>query len=164
MRRLVVVLALALLALVRPSPAWAHASLLSMDPASGSAVEVRPDAVRLRFSEPVDRPASVVVTGPTGQRVSLGEAGVLGDRVSERLRAVDTGAGEYAVSYQVLSVDGHVVTGTAHFTVAGDGAAGTVDTGPSPARPSVLLTASALVLLLVLASAGVSRLARDARA
>src|SRR4051794_5289274 len=100
MRLLGVLVALCVLVLALPAPAWAHATLVSADPAAGSTVGARPDTVTLHFSEPVAPPADVVVTGPTGQRVSVGRTVVFGDRVTERLLDEDTGSGEYTIAYQ----------------------------------------------------------------
>jgi len=119
MRRLAAAAAVVALVVGVAGPAWAHATLLSVDPRSGSTVDVRPQAVTLRFSESVDPPAAVAVTGPSGQQVGVGAPAVLGERVSQRLLSADTGPGEYVVRYQVLSSDGHVVTGTTDFTVSG---------------------------------------------
>lgn len=149
---------------VLPDPAQAHASLVSTDPAAGSTVSSLPRAVTLRFSEPVRAPATIVVTGPSGQRVSVGDAAVLGERVTERLVGTDAGPGAYTIGYQVLSGDGHVVNGTKEFTVAGGGASRSPAATASPARPSVLLSALALTGLVMLALAGVGRLSRGLRA
>jgi methionine-rich copper-binding protein CopC len=158
MRRVGVVVALCLLAMAAAAPAWAHASLVSTDPPAGGEVGARPDAVTLRFSEAVDPPVDVVVTGPTGQRVSVGRTAVFGDRVTQRLLASQTGRGDYTISYQVLSSDGHVVNGTTHFTVSG-GDAGPADTAGGGARPSVVVVGLAFLLLLVLGLTGVARVA-----
>lgn len=151
--------ALCLLVLAVPAPAWAHATLVSADPAAGSTVGARPDAVTLRFSEPVAPPVDVVVTGPTGQRVSVGRTSVFGDRVTERLLDEDTGSGEYSIAYQVLSDDGHVVNGSTSFTVSGhEGGPLTAQTGGG-ARPSVLVAGLAFLLLLMVAVTGAARVA-----
>jgi methionine-rich copper-binding protein CopC len=159
MSRLGVVVAMCLLALSVPAPAWAHASLVSTDPTAGGEVGARPDAVTLRFSEAVDPPVDVVVTGPTGQRVSVGRTAVFGDRVTQRLLASPTGSGDYTISYQVLSSDGHVVNGTAHFTVSGGGGPSSADAASGGARPSVVVLGLAFLLLLVLGLTGAARVA-----
>jgi hypothetical protein len=78
--------------------------------------------------------------------------------VTQRLLASQTGRGDYTISYQVLSSDGHVVNGTTHFTVSG-GDAGPADTAGGGARPSVVVVGLAFLLLLVLGLTGVARVA-----
>jgi methionine-rich copper-binding protein CopC len=164
MRRLLVAALVLAASWALPVAASAHATLLSVDPHDGSTVSRRPDAVTLRFSEPVQPPVGVVVVGPGGQRVSHGASTTLGDRVTQRLVASATGAGEYTIRYQVLSTDGHVVTGTTDFTVSAHSAgSGAHLARPSAARPSVLVTALVMLLLLMLALAGLARLVGSPR-
>ena len=158
MSRLGVLLGLCVLVLSVPASASAHASLVATDPPAGARVASRPDAVTLRFSEAVDPPVDVVVTGPTGQRVSAGRTAVFGERVTQRLLPTATGSGDYTVSYQVLSSDGHVVNGTTHFTVSGGGT-GSPTGASGGARPSVVVVGLAFMLLLVLGLTGVARVA-----
>jgi methionine-rich copper-binding protein CopC len=159
MRLVGVLLTLCLLVLALPAPAWAHATLVSADPAAGSTVAARPAAVTLHFSEPVAPPVDVVVTGPTGQRVSVGRTTVFGDRVTERLLDEDTGSGEYSIAYQVLSDDGHVVNGSTSFTVSGHDGGPLTAQAAGGARPSVLVAGLAFLLLLMVAVTGAARVA-----
>jgi len=163
MRRLVAAVLLVVgmavsLAVAVQVPASAHATLISIDPAAGSTVSVRPAAVTLRFSEPVQPPVAVRVVGPAGELVSDGASAVLGDRVAQRLVSADTGPGEYTVRYQVLSSDGHVVTGTSKFEVASRPAGTAPVVHHTVVRPGVVVLALLLLLLLMLALAGVGRL------
>ena len=77
MRRLLAAALVFALSWAVPVAASAHATLLSVDPHDGSTVSRRPDAVTLRFSEPVQPPVGVVVVGPGGQRVSHGASTTL---------------------------------------------------------------------------------------
>ena len=54
MRRLVVVLAIAAVALIVPGSALAHVTLISSEPITQSRVDTPPTEVRLRFSQPGD--------------------------------------------------------------------------------------------------------------
>ncbi|HWU18640.1 MAG TPA: copper resistance protein CopC [Devosia sp.] len=55
-----------LLALIAPvSAAWAHAQLLSTDPAANAVLESAPQAVRLHFNEPVS-PLAISLIGSDG--------------------------------------------------------------------------------------------------
>src|SRR3954454_900461 len=108
-----------LLALGAPAgPAGAHADLLRTDPPTGTVVGSLPAAVTLIFSEQV-RPvaAQIQVIAPDGGRAD-------GARVSERATATvrvplraGGPTGTYALSYRVVSDDGHPVIGVMTFSV-----------------------------------------------
>ena len=57
-RRLAVIILLLLTLFGAPSSAFAHADLQQAEPAAGAAVPAPPAALRLRFSEPLDRSAT----------------------------------------------------------------------------------------------------------
>lgn len=111
-------------------PAAAHISLLSSDPAAGERLDVMPTQVRLEFSEPVSAPAYVLVTGPDGAR-NVDDVRIDGATVTAVLDAGSDGSdGAHAVSFRVVSRDGHPVSGRLDFVV---GEAGTVpDPAPDP--------------------------------
>ncbi|MFO1057657.1 MAG: copper resistance protein CopC [Dongiaceae bacterium] len=127
MLRLLGAILLALAMLLDGRPATAHAVLLEMSPADGSAVPRSPDAVVLRFNEPV-APVFVRVLDERG--ASLGRP----DDVSSSDTEVRIGLprplppGTYFVSYRVVSLDSHPVGATLSFTVGDRPAA-----GPAPA-------------------------------
>ena len=110
---------LAALALA-PAPALAHASLVSSTPASGARLDSLPEQVRLEFSEEVLAPAYVVITGPDGESVTVGEPTVRGTVVTQATASGPDGG--YTLAYRAVSKDGHVVTGQIGFAV-GDAAA-----------------------------------------
>ncbi|CAM3505822.1 copper resistance CopC family protein [Stackebrandtia soli] len=114
---LVVTLAAAFAVLFGPAPAWAHAQLLSSDPADGAALDDAPDTITLTFSEELD-PAStqLAVVIPGGDTLILDPAIFDGDEVTQAVTLPV--AGEYTVSYRLVSVDGHPVEGTLQFSVA----------------------------------------------
>ena len=115
-RRLPAVVALALVVLVgSAAPAAAHASLESTDPAAGAVLDGSPDAISLRFSEPVEVQAGAVrVFDGRGERVDDGA--VERDGTTVRL-PVDLDDGGYVVTYRVVSVDGHPISGGFTFRV-----------------------------------------------
>lgn len=129
MTRVLRVLApLALLAAVGlpAAPAWAHAALVSSDPADGRRLPALPGTATLTFNEEISPPSYVVVTAPDGSRANRGEPRVDGSTV-----AVDLARGQegtYALAFRVISADGHPVTGRLTFVV-GDGPLDT--TGPT---------------------------------
>lgn len=101
--------------------ALAHDVLLNTDPADGAKVSAGPQEVRLSFNEPV-RPGydTVTVVGP-GQTYWTDTAPqIAGSSVIEPLRELGP-AGDYIVSYRVLSDDGHPVEGRFTFTLTKPG-------------------------------------------
>ncbi|MBR7742908.1 copper resistance protein CopC [Phycicoccus sp. BSK3Z-2] len=120
----VVVVAAVILALVasflpalaapRPAALPAHAQLLGSSPQDGASVDTA-DEVVLSFNEEVGEDfLQVVVEGPDGDEAD-GAARVDGRDVVQPL-AADLPAGEHTVTYRVVSVDGHPVSGSVTFT------------------------------------------------
>ncbi len=144
-------------ALTGAAPAQAHAELVSSSPLDGAMLTALPSTVELTFSEPVGRPADIVVLGPDGNPLSAGDVVTLDRVVSVTLGA--TGAavdGAYTVSYQVTSADGHLITGTTAFMVHADGSSPIPAAGPSASGSVSTTDADPLVvgaLVLGLAAA-----------
>jgi copper transport protein len=125
-----VVLGLALALVADPfgaAPAGAHATLQDTSPADDALVDAVPDAVLLRFDEPVSAATGAVqVISPDGDRVD----GTVDDADGGRglSIAVDSGAqGTYTVAYRVVSDDGHTITGSFVFHVGRRTGAATID-------------------------------------
>lgn len=111
-----VVLGLALVG-ASASPAAAHATLTSVDPADGARLDESPEVVRLTFSERVSADlGGVRVLDADGTQVQEGAARVDGSTVEVDLRA-DLPDGTYVISYRVISADGHPVRGGSVFAV-----------------------------------------------
>ena len=119
-RILGVLAAVALTLLASGGPAAAHAELASSDPGKGSTVTSLPDQVELRFTEVVGGPASVSVTGPSGE-LAVGEPEVSDDVLTQRVDAEDLSPGRYTIGYQVTSADGHSIGGSVRFRVGSAG-------------------------------------------
>ena len=106
--------------------AAAHSVLISVDPEDGSQLDAAPEQIVLTFNEEVNQNfASVAVTaGDDRTNRVTGEPMVDGETVTARVD--DLAPGAYTVGYRVTSADGHVVSGSSVFTVAGaeGGAAG----------------------------------------
>lgn len=106
--------------------ATAHSVLISVDPEDGSQLDTAPEQIVLTFNEEVNRNfASVAVTaGDDRTNRVTGEPMIDGETVTARVD--DLAPGAYTVGYRVTSADGHVVSGSSVFTVAGaeGGAAG----------------------------------------
>jgi copper resistance protein C len=183
---LLVVLTTTALSVIATAPvATAHAELESTTPKQGSTVQRVPQQVTLTFSEPIRTPAFVEVTGPGSTNVASGDVQVRDEVLTQQLG--DTaGGGAYSLSYRVTSADGHPISGTVRFTVAGgaggaagdneqstpaptsdstEGAGGTGqnNTPAAPAEESGGLGTTALVLLLGALVVGIAGLAIGTR-
>jgi len=110
------VLGLALVA----APAAAHNELIASNPADRAVLDTAPTDVVLEFDQPVQTEFGLVaVLDATGVHHERGEPQAVGSIVTQALGAL--GAGAYEISYRVGSADGHPITGTLIFTVAGTG-------------------------------------------
>ena len=100
------------------SPAFAHAHLMSEQPADGATVTAAPSVLTLTFSEGVAlKFTGITLAGPSGP-VTPGAATLdaAGTTLSLPLDA-PLPAGSYSVAWHALSTDGHKTTGTYAFTV-----------------------------------------------
>ncbi|RKN51239.1 copper resistance protein CopC [Micromonospora endolithica] len=109
---------LAVLAVLLPAaPAWAHNALRESTPSRDARVPSAPRQVELVFAERLDPQfTTIAVTGPGDAAVTAGAPAVSGTRATQPVNP-DLPAGEYTVSYRVVSVDGHPVQGSFAFTV-----------------------------------------------
>lgn len=99
------------------SPADAHTGLIGSDPEADQTIGKLPSQVRLTFSEDLQTPSYIVVTDPSGDQIASGAAEVAGPVASAPLDGTEPGV--YTVAYRVVSADGHPVSGTFDFTLAG---------------------------------------------
>ncbi|GGA55171.1 copper resistance protein CopC [Pseudoclavibacter endophyticus] len=122
--RLAITLAAALLAAViaafttlGASPASAHSQLVSSSPASDDSLDTPPSEVSLTFNEDlIDYGGAIEVVDADETDWSDGELTFTGPTVTVGLSA-DMPAGSYEVHWQVVSADGHPVSGVIPFTV-----------------------------------------------
>jgi copper transport protein len=130
MARLLAGLAALLSALCIASAAWAHATLLSSEPADGSVLTLPPKMVQLNFNESVA--PSVIGVIDAGGKARDVAARAVGQAVLIVLPD-DLPTGTQIVSYRVVSQDGHPVAGSMVFSIgAVTGAAPPAKTGPLP--------------------------------
>ena len=117
-RVLLVLLGAVALVLALATPAAAHASLESTDPAGDAVLDEPTSAVELRFTEPVDAGlGGIKVFGPSGDRVDDGGLDTAEGGAVLRA-AVDAEArGTYTVAWSVTSEDGHLIAGSFLFSV-----------------------------------------------
>lgn len=94
--------------------ALAHATLVSSDPSDGAVMQTAPSHLVLTFNEPVS-PLVLRLIDATGAAVTLGY------RLEDTSVVVDQpgtiGGGSHALSWRVISSDGHPVGGTVLFSI-----------------------------------------------
>jgi methionine-rich copper-binding protein CopC len=116
MRRSTVVGVIPLLLLLVTGDATAHALLDRAEPRVGNTVAAAPREVKLWFTQKLEAAFSTItVTNASGQRVDTGKTRVSGDQMTISLRLI--GAGQYNVTWRVLSVDTHTTDGNFSFQV-----------------------------------------------
>ncbi|MDQ1128907.1 copper resistance CopC family protein [Microbacterium sp. SORGH_AS_0888] len=101
-------------------PASAHDTLISTDPAAGSTVQALPAQVTLAFNAVVlDEPGGTIVQvqDAAGTSLTAGDPVVSQNTVTQPLSG--TASGEVTVTWRVVSSDGHPVSDSFSFTVAG---------------------------------------------
>lgn len=125
-------------AVVLAPVAVAHSVLVSIDPEDGSELDTPPDEIVLTFNEEINQSfASVAVTAGENRATRVvGDPSVAGETVTVDVDELEPGP--YTVGYRVTSSDGHVVSGSSVFTVAGgaEGAAGAEAGAQSGSQPA----------------------------
>jgi methionine-rich copper-binding protein CopC len=109
----------AILALLLPVGAHAHAMLLRSDPPNGAHLKTSPPKIVLEFTEPLEpRFSRVEVTGGSGVAASPQPTQPLPNDASGLVAVLPTLAvGQYIVHWTVISIDLHRTTGTVGFTI-----------------------------------------------
>lgn len=102
-------------ALLAHSGAFAHAVLLTTDPAPNAVVETAPETVILGFNEPVGAMA-ISLIAPNGSQNDLTGSTTSGTDV-EIVLPQDLDQGTHVISWRVMSADGHPVGGTLAFSI-----------------------------------------------
>ena len=142
---------------VLPPVVTAHSALISTDPADGAVLPEPPTAVTLTFNEPPELVED-------GLRL-LDAAGTVvpldGRRLNESITAplpADLADGAYVVAWQVISADGHPISGALSFTVGAAGAAPVALTAAagSPVVEGLVAVLQGLSYLGLLAAVGLA--------
>lgn len=117
-------LLLAALLVVVPAAgsASAHDQLIDSSPQPGEELEESPGEATLQFSaEVIEIGAELALQGADGEVIPFEEElSISYDTITQPLPALE--AGEYALNWRVVSQDGHPISGTIDFVVAGGGA------------------------------------------
>ncbi|WP_240617436.1 copper resistance protein CopC [Nocardioides speluncae] len=133
---LLLLFALVALLIGTASPASAHATLISSDPAEGAVLETQPEQIRFTFSESVSLvPDGVQVFDARGGSVAS-SATARGPELTAELPD-EVGEGTLVVVWRVVSEDGHPISGSLRFSVgapSAEVAAPPVETAV-PAKP-----------------------------
>jgi methionine-rich copper-binding protein CopC len=109
---------LAVLFMVAPVAAWAHAHLTTSNPAEDATVSA-PTEVSLRFTQPLEKSfSSVEVHNTNGQRVDDGKLRPADDATALAVGLPKLPPGRYQVIWHATSVDTHRTVGSFAFTVA----------------------------------------------
>lgn len=167
LRRTLITLSIATAALLAPvSAASAHDVLTGTNPQSGETVADVPDALELTFSNnPLALGSEVAVKDSDGQNWAVGDVKIVDNTVSQPI-SPDAPAGDYTVSWRVVSSDSHPIEGTFEFTataggqgqvpessaLAADGAGDTEATAADPAFPTGPVIVIAVVALAAVAA------------
>jgi copper resistance protein C len=117
MRKLLLALAVIVAVLLPGAPAWAHAQLVSADPAKDATLTKAPSSVTLTFSERLNPDFTTIVVSDTGQQRIPASAPTVTAAAGSVTLSQPLGNGSYTVAYRVVSVDGHTLQGSYIFTV-----------------------------------------------
>lgn len=131
------------------TPTFGHATLVSSEPKDGAVVPSAPGVLALGFNEPV-QPIVLRLIDPTGGSATLTDYRIEGNRLVVT-PGQGLGRGTYALSWRVISADGHPVGGALVFAVgAPSPAPGLVADGVSDRLVRAVIWLSRLSLYLAL--------------
>jgi copper resistance protein C len=112
-------LAAGLVGLAPTPPAAAHSLLLESTPAAGATLATAPGQLTLRFNNRIEKSLSrvrLLAAGGAAQPLIVNVDAGAADRLIATVPPLAPGA--WRVEWQVLSTDGHVVSGRFEFRVA----------------------------------------------
>jgi methionine-rich copper-binding protein CopC len=107
------------LALLAPTGPAAHSLLLESSPVAGVTLHEPPARISLRFNNRIEKNLSTIRV--LDERGATRPVGILtGEGAADRLIATVSGLspGAWRVEWQVLSTDGHIVSGRFSFRIA----------------------------------------------
>ena len=106
-----------------------HAELVEAVPAAGSTVNTSPAEIKLTFSETLVNGSQITLFGDKFQAAAKVTTVVAGSQMTGLLGSTLSPA-TYTVQWSAISRDGHTVSGSYPFTVAGGVPAGPRDLSP----------------------------------
>jgi methionine-rich copper-binding protein CopC len=110
-------LAAAAWVLMSPIAAWAHAKLVSTDPAAGAILAAAPKVLTLKFNEAVQLAALKLSAAGRDIPLKVDRGAAAAPQVAVPLPPL--AEGQYQVQWSALTADdGHVVKGSFSFAVA----------------------------------------------
>lgn len=115
--RMLTVLALMLVALLLPvAPASAHETVTGTNPEDGQKLSTTPEAIEISFSDtPLSMGSKIQITDSSGTNWAKGDVEIDGDNAVQPIKS-GAPAGEYTVTWRVVSSDSHPIDGTFSFT------------------------------------------------
>lgn len=115
--RMLTVLALMLVALLLPvAPASAHETVTGTNPEDGKKLSTTPEAIEISFSDtPLSMGSKIQITDSSGTNWAKGDVEIDGDNAVQPIKS-GAPAGEYTVTWRVVSSDSHPIDGTFSFT------------------------------------------------
>lgn len=132
-------LAALMLALVVPiAPASAHDAVTGTSPTDGESLGSVPDAIEISFTDtPLSLGSEILVEDAQGRDWTTGEVEITGNSATQPIDP-DSPAGEYTVTWRVVSSDSHPIEGAFDFTVAEAAASASPSSTPSsgPSKPA----------------------------
>ena len=128
--RMLTVLALVLVAFLLPvAPVSAHETVTGTNPENEQKLSTTPDAIEISFSDtPLSMGSKIQITDSSGTNWAKGDVEIDGDNAVQSIKS-GAPAGEYTVTWRVVSSDSHPIDGTFSFT-ATEGASTT--SAPTP--------------------------------
>lgn len=127
--------------LTTAQPAWAHARLLSTDPADGATVTTLVPAVTFTFSAPMrEQFSTVVVTGADGTAYAEGKPRAVDATLVQAVRPLPPGP--VRVAWRAVSADGDPVEGQFTFTNAASVVTSAPVSAATPAAPTTSVVAA----------------------
>jgi len=129
--------------LVLPAAAaQAHDTLESTNPAANSVVGSVPGKIGLTFSNtPIAIGSVIPVVDATGTDQADGQVSIVDNHVTQPVKS-EAPAGNYTVTWRVVSSDGHPIEGTFTFTAGSGNTSGDSSASNSPAAAATASPAS----------------------
>lgn len=136
-----------LLVLASAVPAFAHAQLLSTNPAANAVMAEAPEILSLVFNEPVS-PLVISLIAPDGTSTDITAETSSGEALTVHLPAV-LDQGTHVLSWRVVSVDAHPIAGSLVFSI-GSATGAAVEIAEASRATTILLWGSKTLLFIAL--------------